>query len=194
MGKLMKQLLKYKAEEKVVVKSNKTDFLKRESVRMNSVADIDLETGFIMTVGKTRGKIYQFSFKVPIGLSPQIDDENKRLLTNLLNSCNGKLKIWLLNEHKGYLHENMEMLKGKIQQEDENNSVSDVYVNRYVIMQTMEKMIYATGYIFVEEGIYRFEEIAQSFLNLYMLNGEDLLLFIERLNNDPLGGDEFVFE
>ncbi len=193
MVKQIKDLFKHKSECVIKNSNKKSQFLRKESVKMNSIINIDLENGVVMTTSKTKGKIYQYSFKVPIGLDPQIDVENKRLLTQLLNICNGKLKIWLLNENKRSLKDNMALLKERANMLDENSSLGDVCVNRYQIMQTLEKMNYSTGYIFVDENIYRFEETANSFLHLYQLMNEDLLIFIEKLNNDPLGGDGFVF-
>ncbi len=189
----IKNLFKYKSEQVVKHNNKKSQLLRKESVKLNSIVDIDLEEGIVSTVNKVKGKIYQYSFVVPIGLDPLIDAENKRLLTKLLNACNGKVKIWLLNENKRQLKENMELLKERVQVLDDESSLSDVCVNRYQIMQTLEKINYSTGYIFVDEENNLFEEIAQSFLNLYQLMDQDLLNFIERMNNDPLGGDSFVF-
>ena len=187
----MRNILKHSGEYVVQSDNKKSNYLRKESVEYNSITDIN--DGVILTKNKVKGKIYKFSFKVPMGLSRQIDEENKRQLTQLLSSCNGKLKFWLLNEQKNMLERNMELLKERINELQENSSLSDVCINRYMIMQTMEKISYSTTYIFVEDSIYKFEDLANSFLNIYELKEEKLLNFLERINNDPLGGDGVVF-
>ena len=104
----MKNIFKHSGEY-VVHSHDKKDYLKKESVEYNSV--VDIQENVVLTKSKIKGKIYKFSFKVPMGLSPEIDAENKRQLTQLLSSCHGKLKFWLLNEQKNMLSRNMELLK-----------------------------------------------------------------------------------
>lgn len=187
----MKNIFKHSGEY-VVHSHDKKDYLKKESVEYNSV--VDIQENVVLTKSKIKGKIYKFSFKVPMGLSPEIDAENKRQLTQLLSSCHGKLKFWLLNEQKNMLSRNMELLKKRVNELQEDSTLSEVCVNRYMIMQTMEKVSYCTAYIFVEDSIYKFEELASTFFNIYNLQGETLLNFLERINNDPLRGDSIVFE
>lgn len=186
----IKNLLKRKPEKYIAYHDKKHQLLRRESVELNSVIDIDEDLEVITTKNKVKGKIYRYSFKVPIGLSPEIDEVNKRQLTQLLSSCHGSLKIWLLNEQKMQLHDNMKMLFEQAKNTD-NERLKEVCLNRYSIMSTLEKTIYSTGYIFVEEGIYKFEELANPFLNIYQFQGMNLLNFIERINNDCYvgGGD-----
>ena len=38
------------------------------------------------------------------------------------------------------------------------------------------------------------KDSSDTFLNIYNLQGETLLNFLERINNDPLRGDSIVFE
>lgn len=190
----MRNIFKYKQEVIIQDDNKKSEYLRKESVEYNSIVNIDLKNDCIMTKNKMSGTIYQFSFKVPLGLSERIDKENRRQLTQLLSSCNGKIKFWLLNEQKNMLDKNMSLLKQRINELKEKDTLSDVCVNRYMIMQTMEKVSYSTGYILVEEGIYKFEELASSFLNVHRLQKNELLDFIERINNDPLRGDRIVFE
>lgn len=188
----MRKFFKYSESVKIKNKKNKSDFLKRESVEYCSIVNVE-DDGIIFTKNKVRGKIYQFTFKIPVGLSPEIDRMNKQRLTQLISSCNGKMKFWLLNEQKNMLNENMELLKERAN-EISDEGLLDVCVNRYTIMQTLEKLSYVTFYVFVEDSIYKFEELSESFLNIYQLEGDILLDFIERINNDPCGGDMFVFE
>lgn len=185
--------LKHKESQEIPFKSvKKHGYLRKESVEMSSIYDIDLESGYVTTKSKMRGKIYQFTFKVPNGLSPQTDAENKRLFTYLISSCNGKIKVWELNEQKSMLRENMELLKERVKSAEQDDTLLDVIVNRYSLMQTFEKMNYLTGYIYVDENINKFEELASSFLNLYTLTNNDLLNFLERIHNNALiaGGDD----
>lgn len=187
----VKNIFKHSGEVAVKISNRKSNYLKKESVEYNSIADIK-DDGIVITKNKARGKIYKFSFKVPMGLSFQINNENERQLTQLLSSCNGKMKFWLLNEQKNMLNENMDMIKKRINEMKDNDSLTDACVNRYLIMQTMEKISYSTGYIFVDESVYKFEELAGRFLNIYQLKEENLFNFLERINNDPLRGDKLV--
>lgn len=184
----MRNIFKHKQEVIIKDDNKKSKYLKKESVLFNSIVNVDLKNDGILTKNKLSGRIYQFSFKIPLGLSTSIDKENKRKLTQLLSSCNGKLKFWLLNEQKNMLNKNMILLKQCINELEENDTFSDVCVNRYMIMQTMEKVAYSTSYVFVEDGIYKFEELASSFLNIHRLQNDELLDFIERINNDLLKG------
>ena len=189
----MRYPFKHKPEYKLKLNNRKEEYLKKESVLYSSICNI--EEDIVTTRNKVKGKIYQFSFQVPVGLSPDIDRYNKQCMKQLVSSCNGKLKFYLLSEQKRFLQDNMEMLKDRVKSLDEDNPLSDICANRYGIMDSLSKMTYSTVYVFVDESIYKFEELAGRFLNVYQLKGNDLLDFLERLNNDPmLGGEGYNVE
>ena len=92
---------------KVIVKNKKKKILE-SSFKSLGIADID--DSIIKTVDNDEFYMFDFTYLEPNGVDDETDRRNHFLMRQLLNSLEGKIKFYFIDETKCNLNKNIEFL------------------------------------------------------------------------------------
>ena len=177
---MMFKLFKHKPV-KVIVKDKKKRILE-SSFKSLGVADVD--DSIIKTVDNDKFYMFDFTYLEPNGVDDETDKRNHFLMRQLLNSLEGKIKFYFIDETKCNLNKNIEFYENRLK-ENLSDNIKKCIINRIQLMKAFNDEKYVTMLVLVESRHKDlFLSMTRDFLNVNLISGKKLLNILDMLNNE----------
>ena len=158
---MMFKLFKHKPV-KVIVKDKKKRILE-SSFKSLGVADVG--ESIIKTVDNDEFYMFDFIYLEPNGVDDDTDRRNHFLMRQLLNSLEGKIKFYFIDETKCDLNKNIEFYENRLKE-----NLSDNIKTMLVLVEIRHKDLFLS--------------MTRDFLNVNLISGKKLLNILDMLNNE----------
>ena len=166
---------------KVIFKNNKNKIFE-SSFKSLGIADID--NSIIKTVDNDEFYMFDFIYLEPNGVDDETDRRNHFLMRQLLNSLEGKIKFYFIDETKCNLNKNIEFYENRLK-ENLSDNIKKCIINRIQLMKAFNDEKYVTMLVLVESRHKDlFLSMTRDFLNVNLISGKKLLNILYMLNND----------
>ena len=168
---MMFKLFKHKPV-KVIVKDKKKRILE-SSFKSLGVADVG--ESIIKTVDNDEFYMFDFIYLEPNGVDDDTDRRNHFLMRQLLNSLEGKIKFYFIDETKCNLNKNIEFYENRLKENLSDNIKmkafnDEKYVTMLVLVEIRHKDLFLS--------------MTRDFLNVNLISGKKLLNILDMLNNE----------
>ncbi len=105
-------------------------------------------------------------------------------MRQLLNSLEGKIKFYFIDETKCNLNKNIEFYENRLK-ENLSDNIKKCIINRIQLMKTFNDEKYVTMLVLVESRHKDlFLSMTRDFLNVNLISGKKLLNILDMLNNE----------